>query len=160
MKVVFEELDDVSIERMVVSECEDHHAGEVVGYRCQDCGEADETLNQIWHDEEENCPLVGEHGRQHYDTLERPMDTGETPEFLPENPIWAVTAGETDPADGVYNGTVVAFKCACGNADDDFFEIVHDEGCALADDDCDLGRTDMDLFEAQMARADGGEPEA
>lgn len=62
-EVVFEAVEAVPIERMVVGDSETHHAGEVVGYRCQECGQADETLDQIWH--QEDCPLAGEHCRQH-----------------------------------------------------------------------------------------------
>jgi len=154
MYVRFVELEDVPVEKMVVDECEDHHAGEVIGYRCQHCGCSDETLGQIWH--EGDCPLIGEHGRQHYDDLDRDVEAGPTPEFDPENPIWVVRAAEADVQDGVYKDDVVAFRCQCGNADEDLLEIVHDESCALADEDCDLGRTDVDLIQSTRAIADGG----
>jgi hypothetical protein len=117
MYVVFEELDDVPVEKM----------------------------------------FVDEHGRQHYDDLDRGVDAGPTPEFNADNPIWVVRAAEADVQDGVYKDDVVAFRCQCGNLDDDLFEKVHDESCPLADEDCDLGRTDVELFEeTRQALADGG----
>lgn len=131
MRVTFEELSDIHVEKMVVAECEDHHVGEVAGYRCQECHEADESLGQIWHDAD--CPLAGQHGRQHYDELSADVIVGQSPELHPENPIWVIEAAETDPEDGVFNGTVVGFKCHCGNADDDWYEVVHDEACDLSD---------------------------
>ena len=140
MDVVFEEIDGVAVERMVVAECEDHHVGEVVGYRCQECGMADESLDQIWH--QEDCSLAGEHGRQHYESLEAGPDAGRPAEFDVDADLWVVTSAETDASDDVYNGTVVAFKCECGNADENLFEIVHDEACPLADDNCEVGLTD------------------
>lgn len=153
--VRFQELEDVRVEKMVVDECEDHPAGEVIGYRCRECGCSDETLSQLWHDED--CDLAGEHGRQHYDSLERERDAGPTKELDASNPIWVVKAAETDIPDGVYVNDVVAFRCRCGAADDDLFEIVHEEGCPLADDDCDLGRTDVGLFgQGPALVTDGG----
>jgi hypothetical protein len=153
VRVTFEELDDVPVEKMLVAECEDHHVGECIGYRCQECHEADETLDQIFHDED--CELAGEHGRQHYDDLEGDLEAGPPPEFDRDHPVWIVEAAETDPADEVYNGTVVAFKCRCGNSDDDLFEIVHDEGCPLADPECEIGTTDSGALQQIPAMADG-----
>jgi hypothetical protein len=143
MRVRFEPVDGVAVERMIVAECEHHHAGQCVGYRCQHCGEADETLQQIYHDPD--CELVGEHGRQHYDELKADLDAASpSPELQEENPIWVVISAETDRSDDVYVNDVVAFRCRCGNLDDDLFEVVHDEACPLADEDCELGRTDAD----------------
>jgi len=140
MKVIFEPVDSIDVERMVVHESEGHHAGEVVGYRCQHCGCADETLRQIFH--AENCPLSGMHGRQIYETLTADMEP-ESPELQKENRVWVVRSAETDPEDEVYNGDVVAFQCDhCGNSDESLFEIVHDEACPLADNSCEFGCTD------------------
>lgn len=157
MRVGFEELPDVDVEKMIVVEADETHLiGQCVGYRCQHCGEADETLQQIWHDEEEDCPLVGEHGRQQYDRLDADIEVDSpTPELQEENPIWIIISAETDRGDGVYNGEPVAFRCQCGNADDDLFELVHDDGCALADENCELGRTDVDGVSKVRAVPDG-----
>jgi len=53
-----------------------------------------------------------------------------------------IVADKTDHDDDVRKNEVVAFRCRCSNADDDLFDIVHDEGCPLADEDCQIGRTD------------------
>ena len=139
MKVVFEPVDGVDIERMVVHECEDHHSGEVVGYRCQHCAAADETLKQIFH--EADCPLAGRHGRQIYEELNADMQP-ETPELSSEHRLWAIKSAETDHEDDVHNGDIVGFRCECGNSDESLFEIVHDETCPLADENCENGQTD------------------
>jgi len=140
MRIVFEPVDGVDVERMVVHEAEEHHAGEVVGYRCQHCGCADETLKQIFHGEE--CPLAGEHGRQIYDELDADIKP-DCPELKEENRVWAVKSAETDHEDGVHNGDIVAFVCDhCSNSDESLFEIVHDEPCPLADANCKHGSTD------------------
>jgi len=139
MKVGFEEIDDVAVERMIIADSEDHHPGQCVGYRGQLCHEADETLQQIYHDPD--CPLAGEHGRRQYDELKADKNARPTPELQEENPIWIVVSAETDRGDNVYSDEPVAFRCECGNLDDDLFEVVHDEACPLADEDCELGRT-------------------
>jgi hypothetical protein len=143
MKVEFEELDELPVEKMLIAESEDHHAGQCVGYRCQECGEADETVRQIYHDED--CPLAGEHGRDQYDQpLNTRSDAEPTPELQRENPVWLVVSAETDPEDSVYHGEPVAFRCECGNLDDDLLEVVHDERCPLAEESCDLNQTDAE----------------
>lgn len=38
------------------------HNGEPVGFRCDECGNSDETLSEIVHDT--LCSLAGDHGRQ------------------------------------------------------------------------------------------------
>jgi hypothetical protein len=155
MKVRFEELPELPVEKMIVVECDTHRPGECVGYRCQECAEADETLDQIWHDPD--CPLAGEHGRQHYESLEAALEESDSPELDPSNPLWIVESAESDPADDVYNGEFVAMKCRCGNLDDDLFEIVHDSRCVLADEDCEHGTTDLeDLTGVEQLAADGG----
>jgi hypothetical protein len=156
MKVRFTELPELPVEKMEVVECDDHLAGECVGYRCQECGEADETLSQVYHDPD--CSLAGQHGRRHYDDLKAARDDEPTAELDPENPLWLVKSAETDPADGVHNGEIVAVKCECGNMDDDLFEIVHDSRCALADEDCEHGTTDADdLAGVRGLATDGGQ---
>lgn len=132
MRVAFEPLDGTDIRRMVVVEPRetDHIPGETAGYWCPECHQADETLDQIWH--EEYCHHAGEHGRAHYDDLEPDVDAGPTPEFDRAHPITVIIAAETEGA-GAHNGEVIAFRCECGNADEDVFEIVHDERCDLAD---------------------------
>jgi hypothetical protein len=153
IRVGFEELDGIAIEKMVVVEADDYERGQCVGYRCQYCYEADESLTQIFHDRD--CPYAGEHGRTHYDTLNTEMDARPTPELQANNPVWLVVSDETDRADDVYNGEPVAFRCECGNLDDDLLETVHDDGCDLADEHCDLGRTNVeDLAQVHLTPDD------
>lgn len=136
MKVIREELDGTQIQRLVVTDPgqTDYHERQVVGYLCPECEQADETLEQIWHDE--NCSLVGEHGRDHYDELEPDNDIRPIPELQPDHPVTIVEYGETegrpDGEMGFHEGEVVAFVCECGASDEDLFEIVHDECCELA----------------------------
>lgn len=133
MQVVFEDVDIDYIRRLSVIDPgeTEHHVGESVGYYCCECEQADETLHQIWH--EEDCSHAGEHGRSHYDDLEPDVDAGGTPEFSEEHPITVIEAGESDVPAGIHVGMVVGFRCQCGNADEDVFEIVHDSRCPLAD---------------------------
>lgn len=134
MRVVREPLEGTQIERLKVTDpsSSSHHVGEVAGYLCPECMQADETLEQIWHDED--CSLCGEHGREHYDDLEPDIDglEGRAPEFDDAHPITVVEAGETEGRGGLCEGEVLAFVCRCGNADEDLFELVHDEACDLA----------------------------
>jgi len=133
MRVVFEEIDPDGIRRMSVADPgeADRAVGECAGYYCTKCEQADETLHQIWHDN--NCSHAGEHGRAHYDELEPDVPRRPTPEFDPAHPISVIEAGESDVPAGIHVGMVVGFRCECGNADEDVFEIVHDERCPLAD---------------------------
>lgn len=146
MKVGFVELPEVPVEKMEIVEAADHETGQCVGYRCQECGEADETLSQVYH--KADCPLAGQHGRRFYDDSEADLasssDGRVAPELDAENPLWLVESAETDRSDDVYNGEIVGFRCACGNLDDDVFAIVHDEDCELADEDCDHWTTDVE----------------
>lgn len=133
MKVGRRSLEDIPVSRLVVidPETSSRHEGEMVAYRCDLCGAADETLRQIWH--EDDCDLVGEHGREFYDDLVPDVpDQGPTPEFDPEHPITVIQAGESAQDCGIHNYDVLGFECACGNADEDVFEIVHDDKCGLA----------------------------
>lgn len=131
MKVVREDLDGTQVQRLVVTESHppDYHAGEVVGYFCSECRQTDETRDQIWHDED--CSLAGEHGRQQYDGLEPAPDDG-SPEFDPNNEFIVIESAETEGRGGLCEGEVLGFVCTCGNADEDLFEIIHDEACPLA----------------------------
>jgi len=107
------------------------HEREIVGYRCEECGAADETLMQLIHEAE--CPLHGEHGRQFYDDGELPVVEAPTPEFKQHHPIDIIEAGWTDSSEGVHNGEPIMFRCGeCGNADETLLEIRHDEDCSLA----------------------------
>jgi|GEM_PF-2717421 len=159
MKVGFTELPGLPVEKMEVVEAEDFEIGECVGYRCQLCGEADETLSQVYH--KPGCDLAGQHGRHFYGedaALSSPSDGRASAELDPENPMWLVVSAETDRADDVYNGEVVGTLCRCGNMDDDAFEIVHDEDCDIIDDDCEHGTTDVEALDgAEHLVADGGE---
>jgi hypothetical protein len=131
MKVTREDLDGTQVQRLVVTDpiSSDRHRGECVGYLCPECRQADETLEQIWH--EEDCSLAGEHGRRFYDALEPDPATG-SPEFDPDNEFYVIESGETEGRGGLCEGEVLGFVCTCGNADEDLFEIVHDESCPLA----------------------------
>lgn len=153
MKVVREDLEGTIVQRLVVTDPEglDHHVGECLGYLCGECQQADETLQQIWH--EPDCQLAGRHGRQHYSELVPDVPGRPTPEFDPAHPITVLRAGETDDPQGIHNGEVIAFVCECGNADEDLFEIVHDEACPLAGG-CGLSARE----ELDVAAADGGRP--
>lgn len=54
-------------------------------------------------------------------------------ELLEDHPILALRATETDTTLGVHRGAILAYRCAkCGCADEDVFEIVHDEDCPLS----------------------------
>jgi hypothetical protein len=133
MKVTREDLEGTQIQRLIVVEPQesDHHVGECAGYLCSECLQADETLAQIWHDED--CSLAGEHGRAHYDTLEPDVPGRSVPELDPTHPITVVEFADTEGRNGLLAGEVLAFHCGeCGNADEDLFEIVHDEVCGLA----------------------------
>lgn len=132
MKVIRERLEGIQIQRLIVTEPEDsdHFRGECIGYLCPECMQADETLEQIWHDED--CSLAGEHGRAHYDDLEPDVPGRPVPEFDPAHPITIVKFGKTEGRGGLHDGEVLSFKCECGNLDEDVFEIVHDEACPLA----------------------------
>lgn len=158
LKVGFTELPNVSVEKMEIVESEDYEIGQCVGYRCQECGEADETLTQIWH--KPDCPLAGEHGRTHYDAVDlgSASDGRRAAELDPEHPLWVVKSAETDRGDDVYNEDIVAIRCRCGAADDDAFEIVHDAECPLADE-CAENRTDIEDLQDidEELLADGGE---
>lgn len=141
-----DDVDGTQIQRLTVDEPgpNDIHVGEVVGYRCPECKQADETLHQIWH--KADCSLAGEHGREHYDGFEPTFDNGRpTPEFHPEHEIQVVHIPE---------GRVVGFRCSCGNLDECAFEVVHDEQCGLADADCPGGQTDP----AELARPEPAQP--
>jgi hypothetical protein len=55
-----------------------------------------------------------------------------TRELLPEHPIAALRATETDHAAGIHNGEILAFRCLeCGAADEDVAEIIHEGDCQL-----------------------------
>lgn len=124
-------IDDIEQLRVVDANGHDYHEGQAVGYRCQQCHQADETLDQLWH--AEDCPLAGEHGRSHYDDITPAVSEGRSPELSPDHEIVMVRSAETDNSVGVSRGDVILFICAeCGNADEDLFEIVHDENCSLA----------------------------
>jgi cytochrome c2 len=108
------------------------HKGETLGFRCEHCSAVDETLRQIIH--EDDCPLVGQHGRDLYgEDLPSLTADIETPELDADHPITIVSAGWTDDTDDVHNGEAICFRCdECGNSDETLFEIVHDESCSLA----------------------------
>jgi hypothetical protein len=131
MKVRREDLDSTQIQRLVVTESHppDYYAGEVVGYLCSECRQTDETREQIWH--AEDCSLAGEHGRQHYDAIE-PAPDDSSPELRPDTEFIVIESGEMEGRGGLCEGEVLGFVCTCGNADEDLFEIVHDEACELA----------------------------
>jgi len=133
MKVDRELVTDHIEQLRVVDDAGTHyHEGQAVGYRCQLCQQADETLDQLWH--EDDCPLAGEHGRSHYEEITPTVSEDRSPELSPDHEIVMVRSAETDTSVGVSRGDVILFICAeCGNADEDLFEIIHDEACSLAD---------------------------
>jgi len=107
------------------------HAGELVGFHCVECGQVDETLRQIIH--EDGCPLAGEHGRDLYDDLPQLEAEVVTPELDDEHTVTMFEADFSGRDGTAKNGCVVAFRCdECGNSDEALFEIVHDEACSLA----------------------------
>lgn len=132
MRVRREDLGGTQIQRLVVTDPRDtdHHPGECAGYLCPECLQADETLDQIYHNE--SCALAGEHGRAHYDELEPDVDR-DSPELDEAHPITVVESAETDGGDGFRHGEVIAFRCQCGNLDENAFEVVHDQACPLAE---------------------------
>jgi hypothetical protein len=104
--------------------------GETVGYRCEECGAGDESVQQIDHEPE--CSLHGVHGTHH-----DPDEVRDEAALSPEYPVRAIRANYTDPGapSGATRGEVVLWYCGeCGNADETLHEIVHDQGCPLADD--------------------------
>lgn len=130
-------------------------AGEVLAYRCRDCGNNDETPMQVVHDAE--CPHFGTHGCASFPELESGIGTA-TPELQPDHPITIIRMGETDPSAGLHNGEPVGFRCdECGNSDETLSEIVHDELCSLA------GRHGRQLLAgsdgARRVCTDGGDAE-
>lgn len=110
------------------------YEGCTVGYRCRLCGQADEDIQEVLH--EEHCELCGEHGRDKYDELPQVHIRVEgSEEISPEHPITLIVADWTDKATDVWREDVIAFRCdQCGNLDETLFEIVHDEACDLSSD--------------------------
>jgi Zn ribbon nucleic-acid-binding protein len=131
MKVKAEELTGTAIRQLVVVESSqaDVHIGQVVGHLCPECKQADETLDQIWHRDE--CSHAGEHGRQHYDELTPTVEERPTPEFNPNHEITIVHA-RTDRGIEIHDNEPIAFRCSCGNLDEDLFEVIHDDACPLS----------------------------
>jgi len=127
MLVVREDLESTPVKRLVVTDPQESglHAGECPGYWCPECKQADESLEQIWHDRD--CSLAGDHGRAHYDDLVPTVPGRPSPELDPAHPITVVRC-----ADGSkYN--ILGFRCdGCGNLDEDLFEVVHDDVCPLS----------------------------
>jgi len=133
MKVARETLCGSAIEQLRVVDAphSDHYAGETVGYRCSECGQADESRDQIWHDDD--CELAGDHGRSHYDDM-KPVVDDETPEFDPDHTLFMVRSAETDSSEGVQRGNPLMWVCGeCYNGDETAPEIVHDSACPLAE---------------------------
>jgi len=135
MKVALRALDGTAIRRLevVVPESADAHAGESVGYLCPHCRQADETRHQIWH--ERDCLYAGQHGRRHYDEIVPDVPGRPTPELEADHEIEMIVAAESHQDIDVHNGEVLAFRCRCGNLDEDLFEVVHDSRCELAIDE-------------------------
>lgn len=133
MKVALQPLSKTDIYRLEVTDPQDSntHVAESVGYLCPHCRQCDETRHQIWHDAD--CPYAGQHGRAHYDDLEPKVDGRPTPELDPRHEINIVLAGESHQDIDIHNGETLAFRCHCGNLDEDIFELVHDSRCELAD---------------------------
>lgn len=128
-----------------------HYVGESAGYLCPHCHAHDETLIQVVH--EDGCPLFGEHGRKHYDSIPDVPDRFSAA-IRPEHVFTIIRSNETDHSVGIYNGTVVGFRCDfCGNSDETVGEICHDENCPMAGEE---GLTSRDILSSK-ARADGGE---
>lgn len=133
MKVKREPLDGTSVQRLVVIESvhSDHHPGECIGYLCGECMAADETLRQLYH--EGDCSLAGQHGRKLHPDHKPILSDRRTPELDSRHPINVIVMGETEGRGGLHEGEVLGFECGmCGNADENCFEIVHDETCDLA----------------------------
>lgn len=135
MRVESTLLPDLEIARLTVTNTTGAavHEGTVVGYLCMECWQLDESLGQLYH--RADCQYAGEHGRQHYDSM-TPTQSGSggsCREFDPEHEIHLIRMGEHDRHRGIYQGDIVGFLCqSCGNADEDLFEVRHDEDCALA----------------------------
>lgn len=131
LKATRETLPETPIDRLVAERtCEERGVarGEVLGYRCRECGQGDETLGQIIHDD--GCPL------EDYSDYDVPDGWGDSSIVLrPEHGVDMIRANSTDNSVDVRNNEVMLFRCReCGNADEDVFEIVHDERCSLARD--------------------------
>lgn len=109
-------------------------AGETIGYYCLECGQSDETLEQIIH--EEGCSLCGRHGRRCYGShpVEAgPLDHASKGELQPETCFSVVRWGWTDTDLGIYDSSVVGFRCdECHSMDEHLFEMVHDSTCQLS----------------------------
>ena len=138
MRVEREDLTGTAMQKLIVTDdCGTiRHVGEVAGYYCPECEQADETLTQIYHDAD--CSHAGEHGRAVYDEPLDADDDGDgkqTPEFRDDTPITLIKYGETEGRGGrgLHKGEVIGFMCdSCSNADETVFEIVHDDRCPLS----------------------------
>lgn len=134
MRVSRQRLPQLDIVRLAVIETDGTslREGEIVGYLCERCNQLDETLDQIYH--QDDCEYAGRHGRQHYHTMHAPAgEPGDTPELQPEHQIVIIRNGEHNKHTGTHQGEPVGFYCPrCGNADEDLFQVRHDEDCPLA----------------------------
>jgi len=134
IRVTRSKLPDLPVDRLEAIESKPDvgvYEGCTMGYRCRVCGQADEDIQEVLH--EEHCELAGEHGREKYDDLPRVDTPGRSPELSDEHPIDAIVADWTDRSADVWREDVIAFRCGhCSNLDEDVFEIVHDEACELA----------------------------
>jgi hypothetical protein len=131
MKVVCRPMESLDVAKLVVVDARPPHPeGEVVGYICECCDQCNETIHQIWHQEE--CPLAGRHGRTHYEDLSPTVPGTPTPELDPDIPITVVKMATNQGRRERTKGEVVSFLCRCGSLDEDLFEVVHDEDCPLA----------------------------
>lgn len=134
MRVTRQRLPNLDIVRLVALESDPSagiYEGETIAYLCERCGNADETLVQLFHDT--TCRYAGEHGRTRYpEGLESGRDT-HTGELDPQHPIAIIRNGDHDQNTGVHRGEPIGFRCIeCGNSDETLSEIVHDESCELA----------------------------
>jgi len=135
MRVERKSLEGTSLQKLTVVDDRgtDHHVGEVFGYVCPHCMAVDESLSQVWH--EDDCKLTGEHGRTHYNESEYKPQTGQTEhlELRDGYPLTLVEYATTEGRGGLCEGEVLGFRCDfCGNGDEDAFEIQHDGNCPLS----------------------------
>lgn len=142
---------------MIAAECDTAagiRRGETLGYYCLECGQSDETREQIVH--ELDCSIAGSHGRQLYgDRLGRVLDSSIGAELHPETSFTIVRWAEARQALGIYKDTVAGFRCDdCANLDETIWHIQHDQLC-----DHTLEETKEQAHRSR-AIADGGDPSA
>lgn len=51
---------------------------------------------------------------------------------LPDKPMEALVATDTNGDAGIHEGEVVGYRCECGACDETLMQVIHESGCSLA----------------------------